>query len=153
MPMSATLRPDFAIARTSAAVSARPIRVGRDLLREAVNGVELLDRLRVGPVVALGRERPLPDVDDEEGGVETALFHLGKVDLGVEALGVVARLGEVARIDVVVRVERDDALVDAARPLDERRVGRLRGCQGRREETQDGESEGHPTILAPFLAG
>jgi hypothetical protein len=42
--------------------------VGRDRLGQTMNRVELLDRLFVGVVVALGRQRTLADVDDEEGG-------------------------------------------------------------------------------------
>ena len=39
--------------------------------------VELGDRLLVGLVVALGRQRPLADVDDEERRVEAALLIFG----------------------------------------------------------------------------
>ena len=40
--------------------------VGRDLLGQQVDGVELRDRLLVGVVVAFGRQRSLSDIDDEE---------------------------------------------------------------------------------------
>ena len=104
---------------------------GRDLLRQVMHGVELRDRLLVGAVVAFGRQRALADVDDEERGVEAAFLHLRQVDLRVEALGVVLLPREVVRVDVVVRVERDHAIVNGARLLDERGIGGgLRG--GRR---------------------
>ena len=62
-----------------------------------MNGIELRDRLLVGVVEAFRRERPLADVDDEEGGVEPAGDHLGQVDLVAEVLRVVAFGGEVGR--------------------------------------------------------
>ena len=93
--------------------------VRRDLLGQAVDRVELLDRRLVGAVVAGRRERiragALADVDDEEGGVEAALDHLGQVHLVAQVHRVVALGGEVRGADVVVRVERHHALVDPAR--------------------------------------
>ena len=92
---------------------------GRDLLGEPMDRVEFLARLLVGALVAFGSKRPLTDVDDEEGRVETALDHLGQVDLGVQPLRVVPFRGEVGRADVVVRVERDHLVLDRVRFLDE----------------------------------
>ena len=123
MPISATFLPDFAMRGTSAAVSASSIWSGRDLLRQVMHRVELRDRLLVGVVVALRRQRPLADIDDEEGGVEAAFDHLRQVDLRLEALRVVLLPREVVGIDVVVGVERDHAIVNGARLLDERLVG------------------------------
>src|SRR5688572_2103576 len=112
--------------------------------------LEFRDRLLVGAVVALGRERPLSYVDDEERGVEAAVFHLRKVDLGIEALGVVLLSGEVVGIDVGVRVECNYALVDGARLLDERGIrGGLRGRRRRRQDNRQhhqggkGQKTGH----------
>ena len=48
-----------------------------------------------------------------------------------EALGVVALGGEVVRIDVDVGIERDDRVVDRARLLGQRVVGRLTGTAAR----------------------
>ena len=64
--------------------------VGRDLFGQQMNGVELRDRLLVGVVVAFWGERALPDIDDEEGRIETARHHLRQVDLVAEVLRVVA---------------------------------------------------------------
>ena len=71
--------------------------IGRDLLRQVMHRVELRDRLLVGAVVALRRQRSLPDVDDEERGVEAAFLHLRQVDLRVEPLRVVLLPREVLR--------------------------------------------------------
>ena len=123
MPISATFLPDFAMRGTSAAVSASSICSGAISFGQVMHRVELRDRLLVGAVVAFGRQRPLADVDDEERGVEAALVHLRQVDLRVEPLRVVLLAREVLRIDVVVRVERDHAIVNGARLLDQRGVG------------------------------
>ena len=88
----------------------------RDLLGEAMNRVEFSDSRAVGALVAGGAQLSLPDVDDEERDVEPALLHLGQVHLRRQAHGVVAVGRERLRIDVVVRVERDDAVVDGTRP-------------------------------------
>ena len=98
--------------------------VGRDLLGETMDRVEFRDCLLVSAVVALGGERTLPDVDDEERRVEAAGSHLRQVDLIAEILRVVALRREVGDVDVVVRVERDDPFVNRARLLDERVVRR-----------------------------
>ena len=94
--------------------------VRRDLFREAMNGVELGDRRAVGALVsgreASGLRGSLPDVDDEERDVEAAFLHLRQVHLRRQPHGVVAVGREVLRIDVVVGVERDDAVVDGAGP-------------------------------------
>ena len=91
-----------------------------------MDGVELLDRRFVGLVVRLGGQLALPDVHDEEGGVEAALLHLRQIDLRIEPLRVVLFAREVLGVDVVVRVERDDALVDGSGFRDERGVSPLR---------------------------
>ena len=122
MPISATFLPDFAM-RVHVGGGERELDLfRRDLLRQVMDRVELRDRLLVGAVVALRRQRSLADVDDEERGVEAALLHLREVDLRVEPLRVVLLPREVLRIDVVVRVERDDAVVNGARLLDERGI-------------------------------
>src|SRR5262249_5242339 len=54
-----------------------------------------------------------------------------QVDLVAEVLGVVARELKIVRADVVVRVERDDAVVDALRLRDERRLAGRRGLRRR----------------------
>ena len=104
--------------------------VGRDLLGEPVDRVELLDGRPVGALVArrfecirILRLRGLADVNAEEHRGEAALEHLGQVHLSIEALGVVPLGGEIRYRDIAVRVERDDALVDGARLLDERFFG------------------------------
>ena len=64
--------------------------VGRDLFGEAMNGVELRDRLPVGAVEALRRQRTLADVDDHERDIHAAFDHLRQIDLRGEAHRVVA---------------------------------------------------------------
>ena len=108
-------------------------RVGRDLARQPVNGVELRLRLAVGVGVALRRQRPLADIDDEESRIEPASHHLRQVDLGRQVLGVVAFRREIERIDVDVRVERDDALVNRPGARDEAGVRAGLGVQPVRE--------------------
>jgi hypothetical protein len=54
----------------------------------------------------------LADVDDEERDVHIAVGHLGQIDLRGQALGVVALGGETGRVDVIVRVQFEDALVN-----------------------------------------
>ena len=51
-------------------------------------------------------------------------MHLREVDLVAEILGVVPFRGEVVDADVVVRIERDDFVVNRARLGDDRLVGR-----------------------------
>ena len=83
-------------------------------------------------------------------GVEAAFDHLGKVDLRLEPLRVVLLPREVLRIDVVVRVERDHAIVNRARPLDERLVcgaGLAKGSDFTRNNQQgDGGGKTHVTV-------
>ena len=117
--------------------------VGRDLLGQSMDGVELLDRLLVGVGVALRRQVTLPDVDDEEGGIEPTLDHLGQVDLRRQVLRVVACRREVVGVDVVVRVESNHPLMNRARPLLELGIGRRLPMQaGRRRENDDGSGQG-----------
>ena len=64
--------------------------VGRDFFRQAMNGVELRDRLPVGVVITFRRQRALADVDDHERDIHAAFDHLRNIDLRREAHGVVA---------------------------------------------------------------
>jgi hypothetical protein len=131
--------------------------VGSDLLGQQVNGVELGHRLFIGAVVAFGRQGSLSDVDNEERGIESALAHLRQVDLIAEVLCVVAFRGEVVGVDVVVGIERDDALMNALCLLDEGVVGGcLRVSSGRGYDRRTDERGGsaarekracHPGIL------
>ena len=87
-------------------------------------------------------------------GVEAALDHLRQVDLVAEVLRVVALGGEVGGVDVVVRVERDHPIVNAARLLDERVVRRAfdvcaagaaeRRGEGERRRAARNEGACHP---------
>ena len=76
MPISATFFPDFAMRGDVGGGERELDLLRRDLLRQVMHRVELRDRLLVGAVVALRRQRPLADVDDEERGVEAAFLHL-----------------------------------------------------------------------------
>ena len=114
--MSATLRPEAAIRRTSSAVTASPIRSGAIVSVSrwmAANFSMAWVRARANP--AARQVLILADVDDQEHGVEPARFHLGEVDLGAQARGVVALAGEDRGVDVDVGVEGDHAIVDRAR--------------------------------------
>jgi hypothetical protein len=71
-----------------------------------------------GGRVALRRAWSLADVDGEEGHVVPARLHLVEVDLGVHRLRVSLGRGVIAR-DVLVRVDREHALVDGAGARDE----------------------------------
>ena len=91
MPISATFLPDFAM-RAHVGSGQRQLDLsGRNLLGQVMHRIELRHRLLVGVGVALRRQRALADVDDEEGGVETAFDHLRQVHLRVEPLRVVLR--------------------------------------------------------------
>ena len=90
MPMSATFLPFRRDARHVGGRQGQLDLVGRDLLGQPMDGVELGDRLLVGLVVARWRELTLADIDDEERGVEAALDHLRQVDLRRQVLRVVA---------------------------------------------------------------
>ena len=126
MPITATFLPLFAIRVTSAAVSASSISFGAISSVRWCTASNFADRRLVGAVVArrlkcvghLRRVR-LADVDDHERDVEAAFLHLRQVHLVGQPHRVVAAAGEVRRIDVVVRVERDHALVNRARPRDQ----------------------------------
>ena len=88
----------------------------------------MADRLTVGVRIALGRERPLPDVHDHERDVHAAFDHLRQVDLGREPHRVVALRRKQARLDVVMRVELDHSIVNASRFRNHRALGvRLAG--------------------------
>ena len=90
--------------------------VGRDLLGEAMDGVELGDGLAVGAVVAFRRQRALADVDDHERDVHAAFHHLRQIDLRGETHLVVAVRREVGGLDVVVGVELEDVGVNQLSP-------------------------------------
>ena len=108
-----------------------------------MNGVELRDRLRVGIRVSLRCQRALAHIDDHPRYVQPAGFHLGKVDLVPKVHGVVALCREVSRANVVVAVEGDNPLVDAAGALDQVGLGlvrRLTRASGRGDE-RDEEAE------------
>ena len=118
--------------------------IGRQHFRQAMNRFELLDRLPICVGVTLRSELTLPDINDEEGSVETALLHLRQVDLVAEVLRVVVGKSEVAWIDVVVRVEGDHPIVDGFRLRHQRRVsgrgcrlGRLRTCENTAERDRN----------------
>jgi hypothetical protein len=55
--------------------------VGRNLFREAMNGVELGDRLLVRVIVTFRRQRALADEDDHERDIHSAFDHLRQIDL------------------------------------------------------------------------
>jgi len=74
-----------------------------------------------------GRQRALADVDDEERDVEAAFLHLRNVDLRRQPLRVIAFGREVGGIDVVMRVERDHAIVNCPRASDQLRLAGLLG--------------------------
>ena len=122
----------------------QPDALGSDLLGQAVDGVELDDRLVVGVRVAFRRQVALPHVHDEPCDIEPARFHLGQVHLGRQIHGVVLLGGEVGRVDVVVRVQGDDPFVDAARALHQFGVRVPRGsvgavaCRQQSEQQQGG---------------
>jgi hypothetical protein len=139
IPITATLRPDAAILRTSSGVSARPILSGRQRLGQSMNGVKLRNRLLIRAVEALRRQRALAHVHDHERHVEPAFDHLGQIHLRGQAHRVVAVGREIAGTDVVVRVHRDDTLVDRPGSRDERRIRLLRGGAGanRRSDQRD----------------
>ena len=76
-------------------------------------------RRSVGALITRRHERVrvlrfpcLADEYAEEHGVEAAFEHFGQVQLGIEALGVIPLVGEIRRLEVDVRVEGNDALVD-----------------------------------------
>jgi hypothetical protein len=113
--------------------------VGSDLFRQAMNGVEFRHRLAIGVVVAFWRQRTLADVNDHERDIRAAFDHLRNIDLGSQAHGVVAIRGEVRWLDIVVRVELEDALVNAFRFGNQRRIVRLRRtCPDRYQKQQTG---------------
>ena len=87
--------------------------VGRDFFSQAMNGVELRDRLPVCAVIPFRRQRALADVNDHERDIHAAFDHLRQIDLRREAHGVVAIRREVRGLDIVVSVELEDAVVNA----------------------------------------
>ena len=102
---------------------------------EGVDRVELGDRGAVRVCVSGRVERTLSLIHGEKDGVVAARFHLGQVDLPPrDALGEVHRVVrvELIGVDVDMRVERHDALVDRARLRHERVVdggGPRRRCR------------------------
>ena len=86
--------------------------VGCDLFRQAMNGVELRDRLPVRAVKPFRRQRALADVNDHERDIHVAFDHLRQIDLRREPHLVIAIRREVRGLDIVVSVELDDAVVN-----------------------------------------
>ncbi len=113
-----------------------------ELLRQPVDRLELRHRVGLRLLVVLRRPLRLADVDDEEGGVEPALAHLGDVDLPLEPLAGIDLLGGEVERDVVVRVDGEHALVDLARLLDERDFVVAGGARERRERERQREGSG-----------
>ena len=108
--------------------------VGCENFGEAMDRVELGDRGAVRVCVSRGVERALSLIHGEKDGVIPARFHFGQVDLPARnAFREVRRVVriELTGIDVDVRVERHDALVDRAGLRDERVVGGDRSCHRR----------------------
>ena len=97
----------------------QPDLVRRNVFRQAMNRVEFGDGLPVGIVVAFRRERPLADVDDHEGDIHVALDHLRQINLRRQTHRVIAFRRELARLDVVVRVDLDHAIVNPFRFCDQ----------------------------------
>ena len=93
--------------------------VRRDLLSEPMYRLELGQSLLMRVGVALWGQLSLAHIDDHPRHVEGAFLHVGKVHLRGKLHRVVALGGEVRGADVVVRIERDDPLVDAACALDQ----------------------------------
>ena len=123
--------------------------VGGDGFGEAVDGVELFDGLLVGEVVGFGGGEALADVDDEESDVHVAVGHFGEIDLGIEALEVVAGGGEVGGVDVVMGIEFQDAIVDGLGFGQEGGAGGL-GEGGQNEQREEGEERAHAVFLGYF---
>jgi hypothetical protein len=101
-------------------------------IRHAADGGELGQRLRGRFRIAEGAPLGLRDIDDEEDGIETAVAHPRQVDLhgpGVAERRVVFLRTEEAR-NVDMRVDGDDALMDARGDFLGRRRGRLRLARG-----------------------
>ena len=92
-----------------------------------MDGGELVHRVVVPGRVALVVEGALPGEDNKPGHVQPARLHLREGDLGLQIHRVVALGGEVGRVDVVVGVGRDDALVDRAGPGDHGFLGFVGG--------------------------
>ena len=97
--------------------------IGSDLFGEAVDCLELCQRLPVGVPVSFGGQVSLTHKHDHPRYVEPARFHVWKIHLRGQRHRVVAIRGEVGRADVVVGIERDDALVDSAGARDQVRLG------------------------------
>ena len=119
--------------------------IGRDLFGEAMHGIELRDRLAVGAVKAFRRERALADVDDHERDIHAAFDHFRQIDLRGETHFVVAIGREVGGLDIVVRVELEDAAVNQFGFGEQCRVVGLRrtdsGCQLKQQARQRGNDE------------
>ena len=133
-----------------------PVRI--HLLCHPVDRVELDHRVRLRLRVVLRGPLGLAHVDDEERRVEPTLFHLHQIDLPTSPdAGVNLRCGEVER-DVVVGIDGQHPVVDAAGSVDERRLPgggvrrdlrrRVGAAAGRRQ--QPGERKPADTSPCPF---
>ncbi len=114
--------------------------VRRNLFREAMNRVELRDGLPVCVVKPFRRQRTLADVDDHERDIHVAFHHLRQIDLRGEAHFVVAIRGEVRRLDIVVRVELEDPVVNDFGFGDQCRIIGLRRAGPGRDLEQQADS-------------
>ena len=103
--------------------------VGIHRLGHPVDGVELGEGALASFAVTLRRAARLGDVHDEEAHVEPAGAHLLEAHLAVGVQRIDCG-GREIEFDVVVRVDRQDALVDRVRPGLE--IGLGRGCPLRR---------------------
>jgi hypothetical protein len=117
----------------------------RDLLGQPMDGVELGDGGTVGVLESGRRQVSLADVDDEERDVETALLHLRQVHLRRQPHRVVARGREGLGIDIVVRVERDDSIVNRPRSRCDVLLGER--CRRHGNDGGDERCRKHETLL------
>ena len=93
--------------------------------RQPMNRVELRHRLPVRIVISFRRQRPLADVDDHERNIHAAFHHLRNIHLGRQTHCIVTVRREIARLNIVVRVEREDTRMNASGFGNECRIVRL----------------------------
>ena len=81
--------------------------------------VKFVDRILIRSFVTIVGQRPLARVNDHPRNIEPAARHFRQIDLIRQFLRVIYSVGEIPRVDIVMRVECDHLGMDLFRLCDQ----------------------------------
>ena len=90
---------------------------GGVFFNEPVYGVKFIHGIFIRFFIAFFIEISLTCIDDQPGYVESALFHLWQINLGVQILRVVDFVSKIFYIDIIMRIDGDDRFMNLHSPL------------------------------------